>query len=225
LYTESHPGFTGRVTVPLLWDDSNSLIVSNDSALIMRALDRIDQRRFSLVPGHLVDRIDSLNAYIHTGLANAVYRAGLAQAQSAHDEAIADVFATLAALEKRLSRSRYLLGDAMCEADLRLFATLVRFDAVYVTHFRCTRHRLTDYPNLWAYARDIYAWPGVYATVSFDAILDGYYRNDGWHNPHGIIPERPAADWTIPSGRSRVGPACLWTADGQLLSAPIEDDQ
>jgi len=202
VYTLTDPDHTGRVTVPVLWDASEQRIVSNDSATIMRALGSIpSQDGLVLVPAEREAEIDALNDRIHHGLANAVYEAGKAQAQDAYLEAVDRVFATLAMLESRLSDRRFLFGDTLTETDLRLFATLVRFDAVYATHFRCTRHRLTDYAHLWAYARAIYNRPGVAGTVDFDAILYGYYANDGVHNPFGIIAERPAIDWAVPPNR------------------------
>jgi len=225
LYTQATPDYTGRVTVPLLWDSSDNVIVGNDSAKIARGLDRIAGSSFTLAPQHLVAEIDGLNETIHSGLANAVYRAGLAQSQSAYEAAVEDVFNTLEVLELRLSKVRFLLGTGLTETDVRLFATLVRFDAVYATHFRCTRYRLSDFPNLWAYARDLYLWPGVSQTVHFNAIVEGYYLNDGHHNPHGIIPERPKADWNAPSGRSRLGPAHLWNEKGQTIPAFLNADQ
>lgn len=203
LYTTTDGNHTGRVTVPVLWDAVDQKIVSNDSAAIMRALGSVTGGTdIALVPAELEAEIDELNDTIHHGLANAVYEAGKAQTQAAYDEAVARVFATLAMLESRLSERRYLFGNALTEADLRLFATLVRFDAVYATHFRCTRHRLTDYAHIWAYARDIYNLPGVAETVDFDAILYGYYANDGVHNPFGIVAERPAVDWSAPANRT-----------------------
>lgn len=197
LYTATDPRYTGRVTVPVLWDAARERIVSNDSAAIMRALGSVGGGDgVVLVPAGLEAEIDALNDTIHRGLANAVYEAGKAQAQAAYDEAVDRVFATLSMLEERLADRRYLFGAALTESDLRLFATLVRFDAVYATHFRCTRHRLTDHPNLWAYARAIYNRPGVAGTVDFEAILYGYYANDGMHNPFGIVAERPSVDWS-----------------------------
>lgn len=219
LYTQAEPAYTGRVTVPLLWDGAGQNIVSNDSGLLMRALDRVDGLGFTLAPSDLVNDINQLNTVMHDGLSNAVYRAGLAQTQSAHDAATAQVFATLDRLESRLTSSRFLFDRVLTESDLRLFATLVRFDAVYATHFRCTRYRLTDYAALWGYARDLYQWPGVAPTVDFDAILDGYYLNDGDHNPHGIIPERPRADWMTPPGRDTFGPAQLSLETGASVDA------
>lgn len=225
LYTHAVPAYTGRVTVPLIWDSADGVVVSNDSSEMMRGLDRIKGSGFTLVPPHLTEEIDTLNESIHSGLANAVYRAGLAQSQSAYDAAVADVFDTLEILERRLSKARFLHGSGLTETDLRLFATLVRFDAVYATHFRCTRYRLTDYPNLWAYARDLYLWPGVSQTVDFTAILEGYYLNDGSHNPHGIVAARPNADWSAPSNRSRLGAGHLWNENGKAIPAPLNDRQ
>ena len=140
-------------------------------------------------------------------LSDAVYRAGLAQRQDAYDEAVTDVFAMLDELEDRLTTNRYLFGASVTESDWRLFPTLVRFDSVYQTHFRCTRRRLVDYAQLWAYARDLYAWRGMAEPVDFAVIREGYYRNDGVHNPYGIVGAAPQADWHAPHGRERLGPA------------------
>ena len=211
LYTLGDPGYSGRATVPLLWDTARRRVVSNGSARIMRALDAAaGAERYTLLPGHLAPEIDGLNRRVDKGLANAVYRAGLAQRQDAYDEAVADVFATLDEFEDRLAGRRYLFGSIVTEADWRLFPTLVRFDPVYATHFRCTRRRLRDYPNLWAYARDLRRWPGVSGTIDLTAILHGYYRNDGVHNPHGIVAEGPAADWSAGHDRARLGRAQVW---------------
>lgn len=200
LYTLTDPTYTGRVTVPVPWDAAYQRIVSNDSATITRSLGSIaSEDGLVLVPADREAEIDALNDQIHHGLANAVYEAG--KAQDVYDEAVGRVFSTLSMLDQRLTDRRYLFGEALTETDLRLFATLVRFDAVYATHFHCTRHRLTDYPNLWPYARTIYNWPGVAETVDFDAILYGYYANDGVRNPFGIIAERPMVDWSIPPNR------------------------
>lgn len=218
LYSATDAKYTGRVTVPLLWDSADSRILSNDSAKIMRALDLATTSPFSLVPPHLEADIDTLNNTIHAGLANGVYRAGLAQLQTAYDAAVRDVFQTLDQLETRLAQKRFIFGQILTESDLRLFATLVRFDAVYATHFRCTRKRLVDYSNLWAYARDIYAWPRVADTVDFDANLAGYYLNDG-DNPHGIIAEMPEADWDEPADREHLGDPCVWLRRGEAVPA------
>ena len=225
LYTLSEPGYSGRATVPLLWDTARRQIVSNDSARIMRALDAASSAgRHTLVPGHLAVQINRLNRRIHEGLANAVYRAGLAQRQDAYDDAVADVFETLDELEDRLTdrplaragsaRPRlpacYLFGAIVTETDWLLFPTLVRFDPVYATHFRCTRRHLREYPSLWSYARDLWRWPGVSGTIDLASILRGYYLNDGEHNPYGIVAEAPATDWSADHDRARLGPARVW---------------
>ncbi len=211
LYTLSEPGYSGRATVPLLWDTARRQIVSNDSARIMRALDAVSgAERHTLVPGHLALQINRLNRRIHEGLANAVYRAGLAQRQDAYDHAVADVFETLDELEDRLTDRRYMFGAIVTETDWLLFPTLVRFDPVYATYFRCTRRLLREYPNLWAYARDLWRWPGVSGTIDLVSILRGYYLNDGEHNPYGIVAEAPATDWSAGHDRARLGPARFW---------------
>lgn len=221
LYSRSDAGYTGRVTVPLIWDRSQGRIISNSSARIMRGLEiSCRENGVELAPGHLTGAIDRLNARIFEGLANGVYRAGLAQRQTAYDAAVDDVFTTLDWLEAHLAGNRYLLGTLVSEADLCLFPTLVRFDAVYATHFRCTRRRLVDYPALWAYAREIFSWPGVAATVDFPSIQEGYLLNDGDHNPHSIISALPDVDWTEPHGRERLGPAEIWGCGGR----PVEID-
>lgn len=219
LYALGDPGYTGGVTVPLLWDAHERRIVSNESAHIMRAFDAVAWTKravpdFTLVPNGKRAAIDSLNMQLHVKLSNAVYRAGMAQRQDAYDAAVDDVFATLDRLEARLARGRLLFGAVLTECDLRLFPTLVRFDAVYHTHFRCTRRRLVDYPNLWAYARDLFALPGVAATVDLDAIREGYYRNDGVHNPYRIVGAAPLVDWREPHGRGALGPIELVLRDG-----------
>ncbi|MEP1538811.1 MAG: glutathione S-transferase C-terminal domain-containing protein [Paracoccaceae bacterium] len=208
-YSATLPSFTGRATVPLLCDRNTRTVLCNSSATIARALDRVGSG-WRLVPDRKIAEIDVLNARIYNGLANAVYRAGFATTQKAHAEAVTDVFATLDWLETLLSARRCLVGDQITEADLFLFATLVRFDSVYAPLFRCTRRRLTDYPALWAYARDLYAWPGIAATFDFDANLRGYFWNDTDTNPHRIVPELPDVDWTQPHGRDRLGPLTIW---------------
>ena len=221
LYTLSDPAYSGRATVPLLWDGTTGRIVSNASAKIMRALDAVAPPSladdFTLVPAGLRCRIDQLNDQIHARLANGVYRAGLAERQGAYDDAVSDVFGMLDMLERRLADSRYLFGAVLTESDWHLFAVLVRFDAVYNTHFKCTRRRLVDYPNLWAYARDLFAWPDVFETVDFTVIREGYYLNDGDNNPHGILAEAPEADWHLPHGRSSLGPARLGRRTGSSV--------
>ena len=209
LYALNDDRFSGRVTVPLLWDTETRKIISNESGNIIRALDAAGE--VTLVPAPYVAAIDELNHKIHEGLSNAVYQAGLAQSQTVYDAAVSEVFDTLDWLERRLRDSRFLFGRFMTESDMLLFATLVRFDSVYATHFRCTYRRLVDHPNLWNYARDIYAWPGVANTVNFDAIQKGYYLNDGVHNPFGIVARLPDLDWQAPHDRDRLGLAQLWS--------------
>lgn len=217
LYSLSDPGYSGRATVPVLWDTHAGRIVSNESARILRAFDAADadvEQAFTLVPPSLRDRIDALNADVQANLSNAVYRAGFAQRQDAYDDAVQAVFAMLAGLEQRLANSRYLFGRTITEADWRLFPTLVRFDAVYHGHFKCTRRRLVDLPHLWAYARDLHAWRGVAATVDLVAIREGYYLHDRSINPFGIVAVAVDADWSAAHGRERFGPARAALASG-----------
>jgi glutathionyl-hydroquinone reductase len=194
LYSASDAAFTGRATVPMLWDRAAGRGVSNSSADIMLAFDGAGDGD-SLYPSALAQDIDGLIVQIFDGLSNAVYRAGLAERQDAYDGAIEQVFGTLDWLETRLSGQRYLFGDQLTLADLRLFATLVRFDTVYATHFRCTRKRIVDYPSLWRFARRMYQMVGVKQTVDFEDIIEGYYVNDGSHNPFGLIGAQPVIDW------------------------------
>ena len=220
LYRLSVPAYTGRATVPVLWDSHACRIVSNESACIVRALDAADMgsaSAFTLIPPLLRDRINALNADLHVGLFNAVYRAGFAQRQDAYEEEVQSVFDALDRLERRLANARYLFGRIITETDWRLFPTLVRFDAVYHGHFKCSRRRLIDYPHLWAYARDLYSWCGVAATVDLCAIRDGYYRHDRNLNPFGIVAAAPEADWTAAHGRERLGPVQVALTTGQVV--------
>lgn len=197
LYTATDPTYTGRATVPILWDREGARIVSNSSANLMDAFDRAGSGP-QLCPDGQRHEIEVLIQRIFDGLANAVYRAGLAERQEAYDEAVNSVFDTLDWLEDRLSDSPFLFGDTISTADLRLFATLVRFDTVYATHFRCTRKRITDYPALWRFTRALFQRPGIRNSVDFDEIRFGYYVNDGSHNPHGLIGQQPDIDWDMP---------------------------
>ncbi len=216
LYRSTDARYSGRATVPLLWDPQAQSILSNDSATIARALDSVGPD-WRLAPDALASEIDAINARIYDGLANAVYRAGFATSQMSYEAAVADVYATLDWLESVLSQQRCLFGPQVTEADLFLFATLVRFDAAYVPLFRCTRRRLVDYPALWAYARDVYQWPGVLGTFDFKANLEGYFLNDTDNNPHGIVPDLPEIDWLTPHGRHALGPLTVWQ-NGQQIS-------
>jgi len=208
LYTLSDVRYTGRPTVPVLWDSKKKKIVSNESAMIVRCLDAVPvqvQPRWTLRPADLETSIDSLNDEIQTHLSNAVYRAGKAQKQAIYDLAIAEVFQTLDMLEGRLTSSRFLHGDVLTESDVRLWPTLVRFDAVYHVHFKCSRRRLVDYPALWAYVRDLYSLNGLASTFDEDAIRSAYYGEDREQNPFGIIANSPDINWSAPHGREKLG--------------------
>jgi Predicted glutathione S-transferase len=217
LYSVTDRTYSGRATVPVLWDSHASRIVSNESAQIIRAFDAAGAHQdgaFTLVPLAMRDDIDALNTYVQEHLCDAVYRAGFAQRQDAYEEAVDSVFATLDLLEQHLGQQRYLFGQTITEADWRLFPTLARFDAVYHGHFKCARRRLIDMPVLWAYARDLFAWRGVAATVDLPIIRAGYYRHDLGINPFGIVPVADEADWTASHDRARLGPAKVALVSG-----------
>lgn len=205
LYTRADPGISGRVTVPILWDTARDTIVSNESAEIIRmlntAFDGLTGNTDDYWPEDLRAEIEPVNARIYDTLNNGVYRAGFATTQKAYDAAIGPLFDTLDWLDERLSRHRYLMGARLTEADWRLFTTLIRFDKVYHTHFKCNRARIVDYPDLWAYLRELYQWPGVAGTVDFDHITRHYYYSHDMINPHRIVPSGPALDLTAPHGR------------------------
>jgi putative glutathione S-transferase len=202
IYLKSDPRCTSRVTVPVLWDRERGVIASNESADIVRmfnsAFDGVGARAGDYYPVELRDEIDALNERIYRTLNNGVYRAGFASTQKAYEEAFVQVFETLDWLEARLSAQRYLAGNRLTEADWRLFTTLVRFDAVYYGHFKCNLRRVVDYPNLWAYARELYQWPGVAATVDFGHIKRHYYGSHEKLNPSGIVPLGPQLDFSAP---------------------------
>ncbi|MEX2517928.1 MAG: glutathione S-transferase family protein [Paracoccaceae bacterium] len=208
VYTEADPNATTRVTVPVLWDKARQTIVSNESAEIIRmfnsAFNGITGDTQDFRPAPLHEQIDALNERIYDTVNNGVYRAGFATKQAAYDEAVNALFETLDWLEERLSARRYLTGVRVTEADWRLFPTLVRFDPVYVGHFKCDRRRLVDYPNLWAYARELYQWPGVAGTVNFDHIRRHYLYSHDTINPNRIISTGPIIDWDEPHGRERL---------------------
>lgn len=194
LYSKTDPAFTGRTTVPVLWDSETQQILSNSSADI---IDAFVQTGAGALRSDNVGRrhVEALTQDIFDGLSNAVYRAGLAEKQEEYDMAVDTVFATMDRLEARLADKQFLFGSTMTTADVRLFATLVRFDTVYATHFRCTRKRLVEYRALWRFARQIYQMPGIKQTIDFDEIRFGYYVNDGSHNPHNIVGQQPIIDW------------------------------
>jgi glutathionyl-hydroquinone reductase len=201
IYARSEPDYTGRVTVPVLWDTEQGRIVSNESADIVRmlgsAFDGVGANGRDFYPLALRPAIDAWNDRIHRDLNNGVYRAGFAESQAAYDEAVAGVFETLDAIEEQLGSSHYLAGDHLSEADIRLFPTLARFDVGYWSAFKCNLRRLIDYPCLWDYARTIYRLPGVAETVHFDIYRRGYHSPSPKRNPHGIVPLGPEVNWNI----------------------------
>jgi putative glutathione S-transferase len=209
VYTKARPAYSGRVTVPALWDKERATIVNNESSEIIRmfnsAFDGVGAAPGDYYPAGLRAEIDAVNARVYETLNNGVYRCGFATAQEAYDEAVVPLFGTLDWLEERLAKRHYLCGDRLTEADWRLFTTLVRFDAVYYSHFKCNLRRLADYPNLWAYTRDLYQHPGVAETVNFDHIKRHYYGSQRRVNPTGIVPRGPILDFRAPHGRERLG--------------------
>ncbi|MGH1330460.1 MAG: glutathione S-transferase family protein [Paracoccaceae bacterium] len=205
IYLRADPNISGRVTVPILWDKQRQTIVSNESAEIIRmfnsAFDGITGNRLDFWPAAQRDAIEAVNARIYDTVNNGVYKAGFATTQRAYDAAITPLFESLEWLETRLQTNRYLMGDQITEADWRLVTTLFRFDPVYHGHFKCNRKRLVDFPNLWAYTRELYQWDGVAETVNFDHITRHYYYSHDTINPHRIVPIGPDLDWLAPHGR------------------------
>jgi len=206
IYLKAEPNVSGRVTVPVLWDRARETIVSNESAEIIRmfnsAFDGLTGNRDDYWPQELRGRIEEVNARVYETVNNGVYKAGFATTQDAYDAAIHPLFDSLDWLEDRLARNRYLAGARITEADWRLFTTLIRFDLVYHTHFKCNRSRITDFPNLWGYLRELYQWPGVRETVNFDHITRHYYYSHDSVNPHRIIPINPDPDFDAPHRRA-----------------------
>lgn len=201
VYARRTPGYTGPLTVPVLWDTQTARIVSNESADIVQMLDAAFDTGPRLRPTGLEEAIDGWNALIYRSFNNGVYRAGFARTQDAYDRAVQEVFDTLDRIESQLSRTRYLTGDTFTEADLRLFPTLARFDVAYHYAFKCNIRRIQDYPNLWGFAREVYQMPGVAGTVNFDIYKRGYFSKSELRNPLGIVPAGPAIDWSAPHGR------------------------
>lgn len=205
VYTQAKPDYSGRVTVPVLWDKHTKTIVSNESPEIIRmfntAFDEVGSVQGDYYPKHLRSEIDTLNERIYTTLNNGVYRCGFATTQAAYEEAITPLFDTLDWLEDILSRKRYLTGAQITEADWRLFTTLIRFDPVYVGHFKCNIRRIADYPNLSNYLRDLYQQPGIARTVNMEHIKRHYYESHTSINPSRIVPTGPDTDFTTPHNR------------------------
>ena len=205
IYIKADPNFTGRVTVPVLWDKAQNTIVSNESAEIIRmfnnAFNEITGNTDDYWPTDLREQIADINERVYETVNNGVYKAGFATSQDAYDDAVHPLFDSLAWLESILENNRFLAGDKLTEADWRLFTTLARFDLVYHTHFKCNHKRLIDYPNLWAYTRQLYQHPDIAETVHFDHIVRHYHFSQTTVNPHQIIPINPTVDFTAPHGR------------------------
>jgi len=209
LYRVTDPGYQGRCTVPFLWDIKTQRIITNDvqQMTIMLETEFIAYHRPGapdLYPAAQRREIDAIATLIYHAVNNGVYKAGFATTQAAYEEAFDTLFATMDALDERLSRRRFLLGDRLCEADVRLFPSLARFDAVYYGHFKCNLHRLVDYCHLWGYARDLYQHPGFGDTTDFGQIKRHYYQTPSWINPARIVPKGPFVSWLEPHGRDRL---------------------
>ncbi|WP_440090228.1 glutathione S-transferase family protein [Pseudomonas fragariae (ex Marin et al. 2024)] len=213
-YTADDPQYTGRVTVPVLWDKHTQRIVSNESAEIIRmfnsAFDELTGNRLDFYPSALQATIDELNERIYPAVNNGVYRAGFATSQNAYEQAFDDVFAELGELENLLGEKRYLAGEHLTEADVRLFTTIVRFDAVYYSHFKCNQRRIADYPNISNWLRELYQWPGIAETVNFEHIKGHYYASHRTINPTGIIPKGPALNLQSSHDRERLSGMGVW---------------
>ena len=208
IYTADDPTYSGRVTIPVLWDKQQQRIVSNESAEIIRmfnsAFDNIGAKPGDYYPEELRTQIDEINDRVYDRVNNGVYKAGFATTSEAYEQAFWPLFDTLDELEQRLAGQRYLVGATLTEADWRLFTTLIRFDAVYHGHFKCNLRRIEDYPNLSGYVRELYQWPGVAATVNMQHIKDHYYRSHATINPTGIVPAGPLLQLDRPHGRGGV---------------------
>lgn len=213
IYTAAMPDYTGRVTVPVLWDKQQNTIVSNESAEIIRmfnsAFDGLGVKSGDYYPSDKRHEIDAINEVIYSGFNNGVYKAGFATTQAAYNEAVAEVFSVLDQLEDRLNSQRYLVGTQLTEADWRMFTTLVRFDPVYVGHFKCNKKRIQDYPALSNYLRDLYQHPGIRETVDIDYIKAHYYGSHETINPTRIIPIGPALNLDAPHDRDRFNDAVI----------------
>lgn len=204
-YLATDPSYAARVTVPILWDKQTGVIVSNESADILRMLHTVfaplAEHPVELRPKGLADEIDALNDRIYDNVNNAVYKAGFSSSQTIYEHEVAALFSTLDDLDERLADRRFLFGPEPLETDWRLFTTLVRFDAVYQIHFKCSLRKLIEYEHVWPYARDLYQWPGVADTVDFDEIRRHYYLTHPMINPSGLVAVRPAESFDAPHGR------------------------
>ncbi|MFM2482204.1 glutathione S-transferase family protein [Celerinatantimonas sp. YJH-8] len=210
LYLKADPDYSGRVTVPVLWDKQQQTIVSNESADIIRmlnsAFDHLGAKPGDYYPPELRESIDQLNTRIYHDVNNGVYKAGFATTQSAYEEAVIPLFTTLDELENRLATHRYLLGNTLTEADWRLFTTLIRFDPVYYSHFKCNLRLIRDYPNLYQYMKELYQFDGIADTIDFDHIKGHYYQSHTLINPTQIVPLGPIQDLCSAHNREQIGP-------------------
>jgi len=209
IYLEANEIYSGRVTVPVLWDKKTNTIVSNESSEIIRmfnsAFDNVGAKMGDYYPELLRKEIEVVNARVYDTVNNGVYKCGFATTQDAYEEVLINLFETMDWLEQRLSSQRYLLGNETTEADWRLFTTLIRFDAVYVGHFKTNLKRLVDYPNLWAYTRDLYQHEGIAELINMDHIKKHYYGSHKTINPTGIVPLGPRVDYSEPHNRTEIG--------------------
>ena len=207
LYTKADPKYTGRVTVPVLWDKKSETIVNNESSEIIRmfnsAFDKITHNKLDFYPESLRNQIDEINAIVYKNINNGVYRAGFATTQNAYEEAYNNLFMTLDKLEERLGERRYLTGEKLTEADWRLFSTLIRFDVVYYTHFKCNKRHIFDYPNLWNFTLELYQYPGISSLTTFEHIKRGYYGLMPKINPSEIVAKGPDIDFNQPHDRGK----------------------
>jgi putative glutathione S-transferase len=204
-YTRARSDYTGRVTVPVLWDKQTHQIVNNESSEIIRMFngefESLSSNDLDFWPADLRESIEVVNERVYSGINNGVYKAGFATSQEAYDKAVVALFDTLDWVERLLAKQPYLVGATLTEADWRLFTTLLRFDLVYVTHFKCDRKRIVDYPNLWAYTRQLLSIPGVAETFDIPAIREHYFRSHASINPHQIISIGPNIDWSAAHDR------------------------
>lgn len=201
IYTKVDPEYSGRVTVPVLYDLKTDQIVNNESSEIMRmfnsAFDGLGGKEGDFAPEELLPEIDEMNERVYDAINNGVYKSGFATDQAVYEEEVTKLFDEMDRLEAHLKTNDFLVGNQITEADWRLFTTLVRFDPVYHGHFKCNLKQLVDYPNLWRYTRELYNWPGVKETVNFDHIKEHYYRSHDTINPNGIVPKGPELDWSL----------------------------
>jgi len=208
IYTKASPEYSGRVTVPVLWDKKENNILCNESSEIMRMLDTqldsLGDATVNFYPEHLREEVDRVCEAIYGPINDGVYRAGFATTQQAYEEAVTELFSALDHWEKVLACQRYLCGEVITEADWRLFATLIRFDSVYVSHFKCNIRRIIDYPNLWNYLKELFQYPGVSETCDFTHIKGHYFKSHAMINPTGIVPKGPVIDFNGPHDRERL---------------------